>query len=59
MIWWLTPFFLSEAYAGKQKGDLDPHLFSVAEDAFRALVREGKNQSIIVTGESGAGKTVR
>jgi len=47
-----------KAYAGKQKGDLEPHLFSVAEDAFRCLVREGRNQSIIVTGESGAGKTV-
>jgi hypothetical protein len=46
-------------YAGKQKGDLEPHLFSVAEDAYRSLVREGRNQSIIVTGESGAGKTVR
>jgi len=50
---------LNEAYSGKQRGDLEPHLFSVAEDAFRSMVREGKNQSIIVTGESGAGKTVR
>ncbi|XP_074593590.1 unconventional myosin-Va-like isoform X2 [Brevipalpus obovatus] len=37
---------------------LDPHVFAVSEDAFSKLEREGRNQSIIVSGESGAGKTV-
>ncbi|KAJ3023781.1 UNVERIFIED_CONTAM: Myosin type-2 heavy chain 1 [Siphonaria sp. JEL0065] len=45
-------------YSGKRRGELEPHLFAVAEDAYRALIRDKKNQSIIVSGESGAGKTV-
>ena len=34
-----------------------PHIFSTAEDTYRNLVRNKKDQSILVTGESGAGKT--
>lgn len=35
----------------------EPHLFMVAEDSYQDLMIDGKNQSIIITGESGAGKT--
>lgn len=35
----------------------DPHLFLVAEDSFQDMLIDKKNQSIIITGESGAGKT--
>ncbi|XP_041085865.1 unconventional myosin-Vb isoform X2 [Polyodon spathula] len=38
--------------------DMDPHIFSVAEEAYRQMAREEQNQSIIISGESGAGKTV-
>ncbi|GME97247.1 unnamed protein product [[Candida] boidinii] len=34
-----------------------PHIFAVAEEAFQNLVQTKSNQSILVTGESGAGKT--
>lgn len=37
---------------------LDPHIYAVTEDAYSKLERNIKNQSIIVSGESGAGKTV-
>ncbi|KAF3985705.1 hypothetical protein FT663_04912 [Candidozyma haemuli var. vulneris] len=47
-----------QAYAGKTRGELDPHLFAIAEDAYRCMKRDGQNQTIVVSGESGAGKTV-
>lgn len=47
-----------QAYAGKRRGELDPHLFAIAEDAYRCMKLDGKNQTIVVSGESGAGKTV-
>lgn len=40
-------------YSGKKRGELEPHLFAVAEEAYSAMIRENKNQSIIVSGESG------
>uniref|UniRef100_A0A8D2M4E1 Myosin VB n=1 Tax=Zonotrichia albicollis TaxID=44394 RepID=A0A8D2M4E1_ZONAL len=46
------------AYSGQNMGDMDPHIFAVAEEAYRQMARDEKNQSIIVSGESGAGKTV-
>jgi len=37
---------------------LDPHIYAVTEDAYSKLERNLRDQSIIVSGESGAGKTV-
>merc|ERR1711936_336995 len=45
-------------YRGKNMGDLDPHVYAVAEEAFKRMERYTQDQSIIVSGESGAGKTV-
>ncbi|KAL6468703.1 hypothetical protein MHYP_G00222270 [Metynnis hypsauchen] len=47
-----------DAYSGQDMADMDPHIFSLAEDAYRTMIREEKNQSIIISGESGSGKTV-
>lgn len=44
-------------YKGQTREDTRPHIFAVSDAAFRRLVEEGENQSILVTGESGAGKT--
>ncbi|KAJ6164498.1 Myosin tail [Penicillium chermesinum] len=44
-------------YKGRGREDTRPHIFAMADEAFRNLVEEGQNQSILVTGESGAGKT--
>ncbi|XP_042250829.1 unconventional myosin-Vb isoform X3 [Thunnus maccoyii] len=46
------------AYTGQNMGDMDPHIFAVAEEAYKQMARDERNQSIIVSGESGAGKTV-
>lgn len=46
--------------AGKAKdtvNGLPPHIYLVAANAFRKMVRERQSQSLIVNGESGAGKT--
>jgi len=47
-----------QLYSGSNVSELDPHIFAIAEEAFVQMSRDSKNQSIIVTGESGAGKTV-
>ncbi|ORE01922.1 hypothetical protein BCV72DRAFT_62883 [Rhizopus microsporus var. microsporus] len=47
-----------QKYSGSRREDLEPHLFAIAEDAYRCMIRDNKNQTIIVSGESGAGKTV-
>uniref|UniRef100_UPI00398ED907 unconventional myosin-Va-like n=1 Tax=Pristiophorus japonicus TaxID=55135 RepID=UPI00398ED907 len=46
------------AYSGQNVGDMDPHIFAVAEEAYKQMARDEKNQSIIISGESGAGKTM-
>uniref|UniRef100_A0AAY4CWJ7 Methyl-CpG binding domain protein 3b n=1 Tax=Denticeps clupeoides TaxID=299321 RepID=A0AAY4CWJ7_9TELE len=47
-----------DAYSGQDMADMEPHVFSVAEEAYRTMTREETNQSIIISGESGSGKTV-
>ncbi|XP_056134033.1 unconventional myosin-Va [Lampris incognitus] len=47
-----------DAYSGQDMADMEPHIFSVAEEAYHTMTREEKNQSIIISGESGSGKTV-
>ncbi|OIV90788.1 hypothetical protein TanjilG_15521 [Lupinus angustifolius] len=44
-------------YKGAPFGELSPHVFAVADVAYRAMIHEGKSNSILVSGESGAGKT--
>ncbi|EGE04139.1 myosin Myo4 [Trichophyton equinum CBS 127.97] len=47
-----------QVYAGKQRASQAPHLFAIAEEAFADMLRDTQNQTIVVSGESGAGKTV-
>ncbi|KAH9699058.1 Myosin-11 [Citrus sinensis] len=48
---------MMQQYKGAPFGELSPHVFAVADVAYRAMVNEGKSNSILVSGESGAGKT--
>ncbi|GFP99593.1 myosin-11 [Phtheirospermum japonicum] len=48
---------MMEQYKGAPFGKLSPHVFAIADVAYRAMINEGKSNSILVSGESGAGKT--
>ncbi|KAL9318583.1 hypothetical protein ACSQ67_015100 [Phaseolus vulgaris] len=48
---------MMQQYKGAPFGELSPHVFAVADVAYRAMIIEGKSNSILVSGESGAGKT--
>lgn len=44
-------------YNKKLIHEVPPHIFSIAEDAFRSMIKDRSNQCVIISGESGAGKT--
>ncbi|XP_036363894.1 unconventional myosin-IXAa isoform X7 [Octopus sinensis] len=44
-------------YQYKWLGDLPPHIFAIADAAFSTMLRTRKNQCIVISGESGSGKT--
>jgi myosin-6 len=46
-----------KAYDGKSLGTMPPHVFAIADKAFRDMKVMKQSQSVIVSGESGAGKT--
>ncbi|XP_035631544.1 myosin heavy chain, fast skeletal muscle-like [Oncorhynchus keta] len=46
------------AYRGKKRMEAPPHIFSVSDRAYQFMLTDRENQSILITGESGAGKTV-
>ena len=45
-------------YKGKRKSEMPPHIFSISDNAYNDMLRNRENQSMLITGESGAGKTV-
>ncbi|XP_033612745.1 unconventional myosin-VI isoform X3 [Fukomys damarensis] len=46
-----------KSYQGKSLGTMPPHVFAIADKAFRDMKVLRMSQSVIVSGESGAGKT--
>ncbi|CAD6193083.1 unnamed protein product [Caenorhabditis auriculariae] len=48
---------LIEEFKGKKRHEMPPHIFAIADTAYRHMLQEREDQSILCTGESGAGKT--
>ncbi|KAJ8374625.1 hypothetical protein SKAU_G00052050 [Synaphobranchus kaupii] len=44
-------------YENHQLGKLEPHIFAIADVAYYAMLRKRINQCIVISGESGSGKT--
>ncbi|AWP19427.1 putative myosin-4-like [Scophthalmus maximus] len=47
-----------KAYRGKKRMEVPPHIFALSDNAYQFMLTDRENQSILITGESGAGKTV-
>ncbi|XP_072571718.1 myosin heavy chain, fast skeletal muscle-like [Paramormyrops kingsleyae] len=45
-------------YRGKKRIEAPPHIFSISDNAYQFMLTDRENQSVLITGESGAGKTV-
>ncbi|XP_012494347.1 PREDICTED: LOW QUALITY PROTEIN: myosin-7-like [Propithecus coquereli] len=48
---------VANMYKGKKRTEMPPHLFSISDNAYHDMLMEHENQSMLITGESGAGKT--
>uniref|UniRef100_A0A668U3C9 Myosin heavy chain, fast skeletal muscle-like n=1 Tax=Oreochromis aureus TaxID=47969 RepID=A0A668U3C9_OREAU len=46
------------AYRGKKRIEAPPHIFSISDNGYQFMLTDRENQSVLITGESGAGKTV-
>merc|ERR1719150_1232506 len=44
-------------YLGKRRNEVPPHLFAISDGAYQQMMNASKDQSMLITGESGAGKT--
>lgn len=56
----LLPIYSTEIvdlYRGRRRAEVAPHIYAVSDEAYRNMLNNRENQSLLITGESGAGKT--
>ncbi|OZJ04569.1 hypothetical protein BZG36_02720 [Bifiguratus adelaidae] len=46
-----------QSYKNKRRGEMPPHIYAVTDLAYHDMLQDKENQTILITGESGAGKT--
>ncbi|XP_045477209.1 myosin heavy chain, muscle isoform X28 [Harmonia axyridis] len=47
----------AKLYRGKRRNEVPPHIFAISDGAYVNMLTNNENQSMLITGESGAGKT--
>ncbi|XP_018022395.1 myosin heavy chain, muscle isoform X3 [Hyalella azteca] len=47
----------TKIYIGKRRNEVPPHIFAISDGAYMDMLQNHDNQSMLITGESGAGKT--
>merc|ERR1711970_677625 len=47
----------SSIYIGKRRNEVPPHIFAISDGGYQNMLTDHSNQSMLITGESGAGKT--
>nr|2XO8_A Chain A, MYOSIN-2 HEAVY CHAIN [Dictyostelium discoideum] len=56
----IIPIYTQEMvdiFKGRRRNEVAPHIFAISDVAYRSMLDDRQNQSLLITGESGAGKT--
>src|SRR3989338_6663252 len=57
---WISAIFgdsMIREYEGRSRIEMPPHIYAIADDSYRSMMTDKTNQCVIISGESGAGKT--
>ena len=55
--WWPCDIQVIQMFRGCHPEDMPPHIYAVAQTAYRSLLATRRDQSVVLMGRSGSGKT--